>query len=48
MKIYFENDGWVITRFSGTEPLLRIYAEMETAEQANQIILQMEDFLQLS
>jgi phosphomannomutase len=48
MKIYFENDGWIITRFSGTEPLLRIYAEMETAEQANQTISQMEEFLQLS
>jgi phosphomannomutase len=48
MKIYFENDGWIITRFSGTEPLLRIYAEMETAEQAKQIISQMEEFLQLS
>ncbi len=33
-KIYFKNDGWVICRFSGTEPLLRIYAEMENKADA--------------
>jgi phosphomannomutase len=30
LKIYFENGGWVIARFSGTEPLLRIFAEMKS------------------
>lgn len=48
MKIYFENDGWIIVRFSGTEPLLRIYAEMESKPLVYQIIQQMEEFLQLS
>lgn len=33
-KVYFENGGWVICRFSGTEPLLRIAAEMETQQDA--------------
>ena len=28
-KVYFKNGGWVIARFSGTEPLLRIFCEME-------------------
>ncbi len=28
-KVYFENGGWVSARFSGTEPLLRIFCEME-------------------
>ncbi|MBO5657029.1 MAG: phosphoglucomutase/phosphomannomutase family protein, partial [Agathobacter sp.] len=27
-KVYFKNGGWVIARFSGTEPLLRIFCEM--------------------
>lgn len=33
-KVYFENGGWVIARFSGTEPLLRFCAEMDDQEQA--------------
>ncbi len=28
LKLVFENDGWLLVRPSGTEPLLRIYAEM--------------------
>ncbi|ETJ38392.1 Phosphoglucomutase/phosphomannomutase, partial [human gut metagenome] len=27
-KVYFKGDGWVTIRFSGTEPLLRVFAEM--------------------
>lgn len=27
-KVYFKNGGWVIARFSGTEPLIRIFCEM--------------------
>jgi phosphomannomutase len=27
-KVYFANGGWIIARFSGTEPLLRIFCEM--------------------
>ena len=33
-KVYFKNGGWIICRFSGTEPLLRIFCEMPTIEQA--------------
>lgn len=33
-KVYFSNDGWVTIRFSGTEPLLRVFAEMPDAELA--------------
>ena len=36
-KVYFENGGWIIARFSGTEPLLRIFCEMETMEQAKEV-----------
>ncbi len=33
-KVYFEDDSFVICRFSGTEPLLRIFAEANTSERA--------------
>ena len=36
-KVYFE-DAFVICRFSGTEPLLRIFAEDRTADKANALI----------
>ena len=47
-KVYFENDGWVIARFSGTEPLIRIFCEMETKEEADHITDIMVDFLGLT
>jgi phosphomannomutase len=37
-KYYFDNDEWVMIRASGTEPVLRLYAESATAEGANKII----------
>ncbi len=33
-KVYFPDDSFVVCRFSGTEPLLRIFAEAHTAERA--------------
>lgn len=33
-KVYFKNGGWVIARFSGTEPLLRVFCEMGSMEEA--------------
>ncbi len=33
-KVYFADDSFVICRFSGTEPLLRIFAEGHSEEQA--------------
>ncbi|NUW68517.1 phosphoglucomutase/phosphomannomutase family protein [Vibrio coralliilyticus] len=46
-KVYFKNGGWVIARFSGTEPLLRIFAEMADKETAEGIVEQFKTFLQL-
>jgi phosphomannomutase len=37
-KFFFENDNWVLIRFSGTEPILRIFAEADTKEKAQQLI----------
>lgn len=46
-KVYFRNGGWVITRFSGTEPLLRIFCEIPNAEDAKLICETYETFLSL-
>ena len=46
-KVYFENGGWIIARFSGTEPLIRIFCEMEEETQANHICDIMKSFLGL-
>lgn len=46
-KVYFENGGWIICRFSGTEPLIRIFCEQESSELAQEITKKMLDFLEL-
>lgn len=48
MKVYFKNGGWLIARFSGTEPLLRIFAEMPTGEKAWDTVHCFEKFLALT
>lgn len=48
VKTYLVNEGWVIARFSGTEPLLRIFCEMPELKQAVQICEIYEQFLGLS
>ena len=34
LKIYYENGGWLVARFSGTEKLLRVFTEMTTKKEA--------------
>ena len=46
-KVYFKNGGWIIARFSGTEPLLRIFCEMPDKQEALDTIKVFEDFLEL-
>lgn len=46
-KVYFENGGWVSARFSGTEPLLRVFCEMKTKTQAEEMCRCFEAFLGL-
>lgn len=46
-KVYFENGGWVICRFSGTEPLLRTCAEMPQEADAKCCIGIWREFLEL-
>lgn len=47
VKVYFENGGWLVGRFSGTEPLLRVFAEMPDAQAAHRVIREFTAFLGL-
>ncbi|GAL05879.1 GlcNAc phosphomutase [Photobacterium aphoticum] len=44
LKVYFKNGGWALARFSGTEPLLRLFAEMEDQYTAEAVVVQMREF----
>lgn len=45
-KVYFDS-GWIIVRFSGTEPRVRIFAEMDTRQHADELVKVMTDFVGL-
>lgn len=47
-KIYFGDEGWIIARFSGTEPLLRIFCEMRNEQTAANMIAIWEKDLHIS
>lgn len=42
-KVYFE-DGWIIARFSGTEPRVRVFAERDTMANARALVKAMAAF----
>lgn len=46
-KVWFRDGGWIIARFSGTEPLLRIFCERDTMAKAEQTADLLQNFLQL-
>jgi len=46
-KFLLENDDWAAIRFSGTEPLIRLYCEARTYKLAREIISDMESHLNL-
>jgi phosphomannomutase len=37
-KFYLEDGSWLLIRFSGTEPLLRIYTETTSPERVRRIL----------
>lgn len=45
-KFYFPNDNWALLRFSGTEPVLRIFAEADSEAKADALIAHLRDFVQ--
>lgn len=46
-KVYFDDSSFVICRFSGTEPLLRIFAESSAKEKAAELVNAWRSFLNL-
>jgi phosphomannomutase len=38
IKFYFANDNWLLLRFSGTEPVLRIFTEADSEERAEAFV----------
>ncbi len=46
-KVYFDDDSFVICRFSGTEPLLRIFAESSDGVAAGKYIADFKKFLNI-
>ena len=47
VKLYMADGSWVICRFSGTEPLLRMAAEAESAAQAERYLTAWRELLAL-
>ncbi|RRD93815.1 phosphoglucomutase/phosphomannomutase family protein [Clostridiales bacterium COT073_COT-073] len=45
VKVYFKDNSWIIARFSGTEPLIRIFAESDTSSRAYRFIMEFREFL---
>ena len=45
-KVYFRQ-GWIIVRFSGTEPRVRIFAEAPTHAKADELVAAMAEFVGL-
>jgi len=44
-KFYLRNDCWALVRFSGTEPILRLFVEAETPEKASAMIQHLREFV---
>lgn len=47
-KLRFDNDAWLLLRFSGTEPLLRVFAEAGTPEEAAALARAADELLPLA
>jgi phosphomannomutase len=44
-KFYFGDGAWVLIRFSGTEPLMRVYSEAATQSEVEELIQALVDLL---
>jgi phosphomannomutase len=44
-KIFLENDNWVLLRFSGTEPVLRLTVEADTPAKAEELLQWLRQFV---
>lgn len=48
VKYLLENDCWALLRFSGTEPLLRIFVEAETLQEAKRLMQVLKKYVKTS
>jgi phosphomannomutase len=46
-KYYLDDGSWVLIRFSGTEPLIRVYSEASSMERVEQLLAALEERLGL-
>ncbi len=44
-KLYLENDNWALLRFSGTEPVLRLFVEADTPTKAEELLAWLRQFV---
>jgi len=44
-KLFLENDNWALLRFSGTEPVLRLFVEADSPEKAKELIDWLKQFV---
>ena len=44
-KFYLGNDNWALVRFSGTEPVLRLFVEADAPEKARALIQHLREFV---
>ncbi|OKL49595.1 phosphonomutase [Boudabousia liubingyangii] len=47
LKVYLKDGGWLIARFSGTEPLLRVFAERENEADAEALAMDFARYYEL-
>jgi phosphomannomutase len=46
-KFYLEDGSWALIRFSGTEPLIRVYSEAASQDEVEQLIEALSDILEV-
>jgi len=44
-KFYLGNDNWALVRFSGTEPILRLFVEADSPEKASALLQHLREFV---
>ena len=44
-KLYLENDNWALLRFSGTEPMLRLFVEADNLDKAEELLAWLRQFV---
>ena len=47
LKVLFKDGSWIIARFSGTEPVLRIFAEAGSRAKTDEYVKMMENLLDI-